>query len=147
MIRHDSRYDIKVPWKDKVLDIRDLSKDFGREFSEWEEAYDLGWDPLKCHNVLKNFHGLFDWCEDKYWRDKYISNSWHYACYVSETKREIENIGAIYQYNHKDYKPITDKWKELLPSDKRESRKNDSTEEDRQSEEATAHLRVATTDI
>ena len=137
LTRRNNRYNIKVPWKDEVLDVRDLSKDFGSDNIEWEEAFDAGWDPLKCHNVLKSFHGLFDWCEDDYWKQVYISRSWNSACYVSETRRGLENIGAIYQYDHKAYKPITDKWEELLPSDKREPMKKESTDEDRLSEDAT----------
>jgi len=51
-----------VPWKDKEQDARDLARGFGYDNAEWDEAFDEGYDPLKCHNVLKGFYDLFNWC-------------------------------------------------------------------------------------
>ena len=125
-----------VPWKDEEQDVRYLAKDFGNENVEWEEAFDKGYDPLESHNALRYFRGLFDWCEDDYWKEVYISRSWNSACYVSETRRGLNNIGHIYKYDRKNYKPISDKWEELLLSDKRKPKK-ESTGEDGVSEDAT----------
>ena len=136
MTRLQDRYKIKVEWKEEEVDVRDLAKDFGRENDEWEEAFDNGYDPLESHNALRYFRGLFDWCEDDYWKEKYIASSWNSACYVSETRRGLENIGHIYKYDYKNYKPITDKWKELLPGNMCKSKK-ESTDEDKVSEDST----------
>ena len=93
--------------------------------------------------LIKLLIKLFNWTQNEKQNRAENSHNWLFqSTYIFG----VLDFG-VYQYNHKDYKPITDKWKELLPSDRRESKKNDSTEEDRQSEEATAHLRVATTDI
>ena len=67
----------------------------------------------------------------------YIGRSWNTACYVSETKRRLKNIGHTYKYDHKNYKPITDKWEELLPIKMRKPKKKESPDEDRLSEDAT----------
>ena len=116
LTRLNNQYNIQVPWKDEVEDVRYLAKDFGNENEEWTVAFDNGFDPLECHNALKDFHGLFDWCEDEYWKERYIARSWNSACYVAETRRGLENLGRDYKLNPKAYKPISDKWKELMPS-------------------------------
>ena len=53
-----------MPWKDEGQDARRLAEDFGNGNIEWEEAFDSGYDPIMCHNVLKGFYDLFNWCED-----------------------------------------------------------------------------------
>ena len=126
-----------MPWKEEELDVRYIAKDFGNENIEWEEAFDNGYDPLECHNALRYFHNLFDWCDDEYWKEVYISRSWNSACYVSEKRRGLKNIGYTYKYDHKNYTPITDKWEELLPSKMRKPKKKECPDEDRLSEDAT----------
>ena len=99
-----------------MQDKRYLAKDFGNDNTEWLEAYEAGYDPLKCHNALKEFHGLFDWCKDDYWREFYIARSWNSACYVSEKKRGLQDVGAEYKRNPKAYRAISNKWLALMPN-------------------------------
>ena len=106
---------ITLPWKRRMQDKRQLSKDFGDDNDEWVEAFDAGFDPIKCHNALKDFHGLFDWCTDNYWKEFYIARSWNCACFVSETRRGKEDIGVEFKRNPPAYRPISNKWLELMP--------------------------------
>lgn len=146
MAKVDNQYNIKMPWKDEVEDVRYLSKSFGNENVEWSVAFEAGYDPLRCHNALKDFHGLFDWCEDEYWKKVYIARSWNSACYVTETRTGTEDLGDAYKLNAKAYKPITNKWLELMPSAKRKLKPRKPRVEDSTANSASIGDRVVQID-
>ena len=109
---------IEVPWKEKEQDARRLAEDFGNSKIEWDEAFDHGYDPIMCHNVLKGYYDLFNWCKDDEEKDFLIGESWKRACFVVEDRTGQINVGRIYKMNPQLYVPISDRWKELLPSEK-----------------------------
>ena len=88
-----------MPWKDKEQDTRDLARGFGYDNAEWDEAFDDGYDPIKCHNVLKGFYDLFNWCVDDEEKAVLIAHSWSSACNVVEDRTGQVNVGRIYQQN------------------------------------------------
>ena len=88
-----------MPWKDKEQDARRLAEDFGNNNIEWEEAFDNGYDPIMCHNVLKGCRDLFNWCEDEEEKAELIKHSWNCACFVIEDRTGQWNVGRLYKLN------------------------------------------------
>ena len=59
--------------------FRALDRDFWRRTAGRTHP---SYDPLTCHNVLKGFYDLFNWCKNDEEKAVLIAHSWNSACNV-----------------------------------------------------------------